>query len=165
MHWLFCFFLEWLRKRVSPMLFISAFNIRIYIRYTWKVCCGKYCITSWYRTFSILKHPRRFDFKLGLLEPTFNWICSIFGFSSLPKRFFFSLFLLGGSCLTFLLLRPEVHFCAGVQSIKYCNPVTHFQWTPVLIPEQASNGPSFSYQANKCNNVDYSYGTTLRCRR
>lgn len=89
-----CLFLEWLQKSFSPLLFISAFDTHIYIMYTWKVCCGRYCVTSWYRTFSISKHRRRFDFKLGLVEPTFNWVCSMFGLSSLPERFsfFFALF-------------------------------------------------------------------------
>lgn len=121
-----CLFLEWLSKSFSPLLFISAFDTHIYIMYTWKICCGRYCVTSWYRTFSISKHPRRFDFKLGLVEPTFNWVCSMLGLSSLPERFFFFFFcfiLLWGSCLpTFLLVEdPKFIFCAGVKSIKYCN--------------------------------------------
>ena len=155
-----CLFLEWLQKRFSPLLFNSAFDTHIYIMYTRKVCCGRYCVTSWYRTFTIYTHRRRFDFKLGLVEPTFNWLVVCSGFLVYQNFFFFFFFfffyfiLLWGSCLpAFLLFEdPKFIFCAGVQSIKYCN-LHNFNGHQYWYRKQASDGPSCRYQAIKFKNV------------
>ena len=82
-------------------------------------------------------------------------VCSGFlVFQNVFFFFFFCFILLWGSCLpTFLLLEdPKFIFFAGVQSIKYCN-LHIFSGHQYYYRKQASDVPSFSYQALKYNNI------------